>query len=296
MTDAIDSTADEIGTEVAVVEHQPTTLFRTDDPMEVVEKAGKVADALKAVLVKQQLTKRIQGREHVLVEGWSTLGSMLGVVPVCVWSRKVPDTQREYGHREKVDQTWQVVKRKGSDWEARVEARTLDGRTIGAAEATCSRQEQTWETRDDYALRSMAQTRATSKALRGPLGFIVTLAGYQATPAEEMDGVAAEFDSATPTAPQLKELGRQIKMAKPSVDVLREMLKVASVQGVVESDLLDGLWSTKITKAQASVLLDMLKEGKLPTGQSDLPADDPPEAPAVGDDGDLPFDAVAHDA
>jgi hypothetical protein len=32
----------------------------------------------------------------------------------------------------------------------------------------------------------MAQTRAVSKALRGPLGFVVTLAGYEATPAEEM--------------------------------------------------------------------------------------------------------------
>ena len=71
-------------------------------------------------------------------------------------------------------------------WEARVEARTLDGRTIGAAEACCTRDESRWKTQPDYAIRSMAQTRATSKALRGPLGFIVTLAGFQATPAEEM--------------------------------------------------------------------------------------------------------------
>ena len=43
-----------------------------------------------------------------------------------------------------------------------------------------------WSGRDDYALRSMAQTRAVSKALRLPLGFIVALAGYEATPADEM--------------------------------------------------------------------------------------------------------------
>lgn len=286
MTD-VDSTADEIGTEVAIVEHQPTTLFRTDDPMEVVEKAGQVADALKGVLVRQRLTKNIQGREHVLVEGWTTLGSMLGVVPVCAWSRKVPDSERVYDHREKVDKTWQVVKRKGSDWEARVEARTLDGRTIGAAEATCSREEQTWSTRDDYALRSMAQTRATSKALRGPLGFIVTLAGYQATPAEEMDGVASE-QSDVPTAPQMKELGRQVKMAKPTTAVLREMLKVVGAEDVSDDELENGLWSTKVSRAQVSGLLDMFKEGKLPTGESDLPSDDPPQASPVGDDSDLP--------
>jgi hypothetical protein len=40
--------------------------------------------------------------------------------------------------------------------------------------------------RDDYALRSMAQTRALSKCLRAPLGFIIQLAGFAATPAEEI--------------------------------------------------------------------------------------------------------------
>jgi hypothetical protein len=93
---------------------------------------------------------------------------MLGVVPVVEWTRKT-DT----------------------GWEARVEARTLDGRVVGAAEAMCTRDERTWKSRDDYAIRSMAQTRATSKALRQPLGFVVTLAGFEATPDEEMPKTAA---------------------------------------------------------------------------------------------------------
>ena len=71
-------------------------------------------------------------------------------------------------------------------WEARVEARTIDGRTVGSAEAMCTRHEANWRSRDDYALRSMAQTRATSKALRQPLGFVITLAGFDPTPAEEI--------------------------------------------------------------------------------------------------------------
>jgi hypothetical protein len=37
----------------------------------------------------------------------------------------------------------------------------------------------------------MAQTRATSKALRVPLGFIVVLAGYEATPEEEMPTIVS---------------------------------------------------------------------------------------------------------
>jgi hypothetical protein len=35
----------------------------------------------------------------------------------------------------------------------------------------------------------MAQTRAQSRALGAPLKFVVKLAGYEGTPAEEMDGV-----------------------------------------------------------------------------------------------------------
>lgn len=167
----------------------PSTLFRTDDPVEVVERASRAADALKDVIVKQRLTKRISGRDHVLVEGWTTLGAMLGVFPVCVWSRRTDALAGEHGH----------------DWEARVEARTLDGRTVGAAEALCSRDEKTWEKRDDYALKSMAQTRATSKALRGPLGFIITLAGFAATPAEEMPREPERAAPPEPPRPTLPE-------------------------------------------------------------------------------------------
>ena len=43
-----------------------------------------------------------------------------------------------------------------------------------------------WDKADEYAVRSMAQTRAASKALRMPLGFVMTLGGYEATPEGEM--------------------------------------------------------------------------------------------------------------
>jgi hypothetical protein len=170
MNDDVESTATELE---PVQVGPPTTLFRTDDPAEVIERASSLADVLKGVLTTQNLTQNIQGKEYVKVEGWTTLGSMLGIVPVCVWTRE-------------------VEKGRGG-WEARVEARTLDGRTIGAADAQCLRAEKEWgpnptrgKPREDYALRSMAQTRATSKALRAPLGWIVTLAGYEATPSEEI--------------------------------------------------------------------------------------------------------------
>ncbi len=141
----------------------PANLFGTADPTEVVARATETADALIKVVRDKQLIKRIGNSDHVLVEAWTLLGAMLGVFPVCQWTRKLED-----------------------GWEARVVVQTLTGAIVGAAEAECLRSESNWKSRDDYALRSMAQTRATSKAMRGPLGFVVTLAGFNPTPAEEM--------------------------------------------------------------------------------------------------------------
>lgn len=155
-----------------------STLFRTEDPIEVLAQATRLADALKRVIADQKLFKRIGAKDHVFVEAWTTLGSMLGVVPVVVWTRKLEN-----------------------GWEARCEARTLDGRVVGAAEAQCLETEAKWKGGDDYRRRSMAQTRAISRALRGPLGFVVTLAGFDATPAEEMPDTGPTAAPAAPATP-----------------------------------------------------------------------------------------------
>jgi hypothetical protein len=50
----------------------------------------------------------------------------------------------------------------------------------------CSSTEPNWANKPEFQLMSMAQTRAAGKVLRLLLGWIVTLAGYEPTPAEEM--------------------------------------------------------------------------------------------------------------
>jgi hypothetical protein len=197
---------DEKPTELVPYEPTPTAagLFGTDDPELVVARAVKIADALERVLREKKLITKIRAGEHVRVEGWTLLGSMLGVFPVLAWTRKLDD-----------------------GWEARVEARTLDGRVVGAAESECLRSESKWAKRDDYALRSMAATRATSKALRQPLGFVITLAGFDPTPAEEMPDAEPESTRRSPaepaaaTRPQLQEIGaliRTLQECEPDVD------------------------------------------------------------------------------
>lgn len=138
------------------------------NPAGYVRQATRLATELAAVINAQKLYAPIGGRKYVTVEAWTLLANMLAVYPVVVWSRRIDQGEETEG------------------WEARVEVRNGRGDLIGAGEAMCTRQEKTWAPRDDYALRAMAQTRAISRALRNPLGFVVKLAGYEATPLEEM--------------------------------------------------------------------------------------------------------------
>lgn len=160
--------------EIVKVEAPPPTLFGTSNPAEIVKAATEQANVLKAVIEENELFTNIQGRRHVQVQGWTFLGSMVGVYPITVWTRRL------------------TLEKDGLEgWEARVEARTRAGEVVGSSEGMCTRDEvsgnaQPWFDKPEYALRSMAQTRATSKALRQPLDFIMQLAGFDSTPAEEV--------------------------------------------------------------------------------------------------------------
>ncbi len=62
-------------------------------------------------------------------------------------------------------------------------------KVVGVGYAICSSKEALKKSFDEYAILSMAQTRSISKAYRNKIGFIMKLAGFQATPAEEMHKV-----------------------------------------------------------------------------------------------------------
>ncbi len=205
--------------DIAVIEQDgdgavaTVTLFGSNEPDEVVARATKTANVLAEVVRSKGLSTNIKGREHVRVEGWTLLGTMLGVFPIVVWTREVGD---------------------GQGWEARVEARTRDGDLVGAAEAECLRSENTWRSRDSYALRSMAQTRATSKALRHPLGFVMSIAGFEATPEEEMPKDEPAAEPARPgviTGPQRKRLWAVAQENTVDEELLRSIvLEIGGVE------------------------------------------------------------------
>lgn len=141
-------------------------LAEAQTPETILVHQVETANLLKRVVIERGLSVNVQGKAHIVVEGWQLLGAFNGVSAVVVETVALPD---------------------GAGWKATVEARRAsDGAVLGRADAICTRSERQWAKRDEYALLSMAQTRATSKSLKQCLGHIVNLAGFQTTPAEEM--------------------------------------------------------------------------------------------------------------
>lgn len=151
---------------VTVVEQQNQLQTSVLDapPAMMVEQVTAMANVLKDVIEKQKMFQKIGPNKYVTCEGWATLGTMLGVLPVEKEVKKIPNGYEAYINL--VNKNTGVV--------------------IGGASNICTREEKTWKNRDEYAIRSMAITRATGKAYRLAFSWIVTMAGYKGTPAEEM--------------------------------------------------------------------------------------------------------------
>lgn len=163
----------------------------TRDPKAVLAEAKSAAVALTEVLKNKKKPVMMNGEQYLEFEDWQTLG-------------------RFYGVTVKVASTTYVEFGGVKGFEARAEVLDRTGLAISAAEAMCLNDEDKWSTRAKYEwktisgqrvkekvgeeqvpmfqLRSMAQTRACAKAFRNVLAWVVVLAGYKPTPAEEMTG------------------------------------------------------------------------------------------------------------
>ena len=106
----------------------------------------------------------------------------------------------------------------------------------------------------------MSQTRALSKAFRMALGFIVSLAGYETTPSEEMQSHQDNTTPQTKTAPKPKQNEKRITAAQDrnilayiEDDEVRKNECRKFMKGV-EKDYVDDL-----TEVEANILLSLLK-------------------------------------
>jgi hypothetical protein len=151
------------------------------------DRALGIANQLDAIIREKGLSVPIGQSDHLRVEAWCACASMVGVTPRTEWSREARSPSGEL-----------------EGYDARVEVvQIATGAVIGAAEAGCYFDEKMrgaprWTER--HAVKSMAQTRATSKAIGQVLRWIPVLAGYSGTPAEEMPA-NGDMGADTPARP-----------------------------------------------------------------------------------------------
>ena len=173
-------------TDVAVVDQQQTlpdnAILNPEIPMATkVGVATNVANCL-APLVREQglvvkgLNNQDKEAEYVTVEGWEVLGTMLGIVPdTRIVEEMKNDKGRVVGFKARATLYQNPILDDG---------KIVGGTVLSTAEAYC--------TKDDFqkkyfSMASMAQTRALGKAYRMALSWIMKMAGFEATYAEDME-------------------------------------------------------------------------------------------------------------
>ena len=130
------------------------------------------ATNLKDLIVQNNLFTNIKGKNYVNVEGWQIAGAFTGIFPVV----------------EKVENLSVGTNYKYS---AQVTLRDKDNNIVGSGMAICTNKEPGKTMFEEYAVASMAQTRAVGKAFRMKIGWLLKIAGYETTPTEEMDVIMA---------------------------------------------------------------------------------------------------------
>lgn len=166
-------------------------------PEVVLENAKVAAKALVTVLSQKKKPVMMNGEQYLEMEDWQTCGQFYGY-SVKTYGAELVEIDGVKGAKAYADL---------------IDIKT--GLVVSGAEAYCMRDEEKWNTRPKYEwqgegknarrvkvaddpvpwfqLASMAQTRAGAKAFRNRLAWVVVLAGYKPTPAEEMtEGTVSE--------------------------------------------------------------------------------------------------------
>lgn len=188
------------------------------------------ATSLRDLIVQNKLFTSIKGKNYVNVEGWQIAGAFTGTFPIVESVENLSD-DRVYRYR------------------AEVSLRDKDGNKVGYGVAICTNREAGKTNFDEYAVASMAQTRAVGKAYRMKIGWLLKVAGYETTPAEEMDAVAAEVVE----EPQANRINfREVREHLSEIDNLDE---------------LNDYWkSLNLTPKQADILKGDFAERKVRIG------------------------------
>jgi hypothetical protein len=199
-----------------------------------------------AKLIKEKgLSSNIQGKQFVNVEGWQFAGASLGLMPIITETTDLTRRGTEPGQVE--------IK-----YMAKCEVRNINtGQLVATGVAICSNFEHSKKRFDEYAILSMAQTRAIGKAYRNLLAWLMKAAGFEATPAEEMD-----FAVETPKKPSqtVQEVVAEI-VEEEEIDIDAIKMEIAKCTKVKQlTDLYFGYKQLFDSNEMLKKLLSMKKE------------------------------------
>ena len=140
-----------------------------------VDAAKAKAKTFVDIVEAQQLFTMIGPSKHLNHEAWETIAAGYGLTAavdktIYHWKK---DSEEDNG-----DELFMV--------EAHAVVLDRDGTVRGGAIAVCGRDEPNWATKPVHQVASMAGTRASAKALRLMLSWVVEIAGYEPTPSEEI--------------------------------------------------------------------------------------------------------------
>jgi len=202
----------------------------------------KLSTELSKLIKEKGLSSNIQGKQFVNVEGWQFAGASLGLMPI-------------------ITSTQDLSNETAIKYMATCEVRNITtGQLVATGIALCSNAEKTKRYFDEYAILSMAQTRAIGKAYRNLLAWLMKAAGFEATPAEEMDFAKDE----TPTKkPKVVEVVAEEMPVEVDRDAIIKDIQAAARM----KDLTDIFFSNKeyIEKDQQLMKLMTAKKESLTT-------------------------------
>lgn len=175
----------------------PELYTQLADPTALHRRSIAVANAVREGVLGQ--TIEIQGKKYIQSPGWAMMANAFGFVVSGGEVRKEGDGFVAKAYLKRVD----------------------DGVVVAEAEGYCDRTETRWKSAPEYAVRSMAQTRAASKVCKMALASCVPLMGVKnlsVTPAEEVP--EGGFPSSSSYATQVKIVSTPA--SAPKLEIVEE--------------------------------------------------------------------------
>jgi hypothetical protein len=197
----------------------------------------KLSTELSQLIKEKGLSSNIQGKQFVNVEGWQFAGASLGLMPI-------------------ITSTQDLSNETAIKYMATCEVRNITtGQLVATGIALCSNAEKTKRYFDEYAILSMAQTRAIGKAYRNLLAWLMKAAGFEATPAEEMDFAKEEAPTKKPKVVEV--VAEEIPVEVDRDDIIKDIQAAARMK-----DLTDVFFANKEYIEKDEQLMKLMKSKK----------------------------------